>query len=206
MGEAISGTRACVVSVALALLLGACASTGGGSAVFGNLLAFNSINAPPQVALKTPIKVDCPQVSIDDNGSDLRAYAGADHTNDTVRYQFDIGQLARQCSVQNGQILIKVGVAGRVLIGPAGSSGVFTVPIRIALRRESDKKVVSTQVYRQSVAIPAGRQLGLFTLVSQPLTAPYTRRQADEDYSIRVGFDQGPRAATRRTPKRRRRG
>lgn len=205
MGAAISGARACGVGVASALFLSACASSGGGSAVFGNLLAFNSVNAPQQVAHKIPVKVECPAVTVADQGSSVRVYSGADHSNDDVRYQYDLGQLARQCAVENGQIAIKVGVSGRVLLGPAGSPGAFTVPILIAVRRESDRKIVASKVYRTSVVVPAGGGQALFTTVSQPLLVPYTREEADQDYTIRVGFDQGGKAESSRPRRRRRR-
>ncbi|HVB89724.1 MAG TPA: hypothetical protein VND97_05940 [Beijerinckiaceae bacterium] len=204
MATAIGGARACGICVASALLLGACASNGDGSAVLGNLLAYNSVNAPPTKPLDTPIRVDCPEVSVADSGASVRVYSGASHSNESVRYQYDIGQLARQCSVVDGQISIKVGVAGRVLIGPAGSAGDFTVPIRVSIRRLSDDKTLVSQVYRTQVDVPHGSGQSLFTTVSQPLSVPYTRVEADRDYHISVGFDQPGAKAPRRRARRRR--
>ena len=203
MRAAMGRASAVCFCVAAGLSLGACASKNGGAA-FGNLLAFNSLGAPPRSAYKPEIRVDCPEAAISQNHSTIRAYVGANQSNDNVRYQFDIGRLARQCSVANGQILIKVGVSGRVVLGPAGAPGVYSVPIRIAVERASDNSVVTSQIYRQPVSInPGADGVSPFTLVSQPLAVPYTRRQADEDYTIDVGFDPGGvHAPTKSRPRR----
>lgn len=204
----MSRTKACVMCCSLAILLSACASTNG-SAVFGNLLAYNSVNAPPQAPVVTSTKVDCPEVVVDDSDSDVRVYAGAERSNDSVRYQFALGRMARQCTVANGQIAIKVGVSGRVLLGPVGSPGSFTVPIRISVVRAGDHRVMAAHVYRSSVVVPAGSQQSLFTTVSEPLVVPFTREQADRDYTIHVGFETSANRGAprpRRRPKRRRRG
>ena len=47
-----------------------------------------------------------------------------------------MGEIARECRVAGNQLIIKIGVEGRVLLGPAGSPGTFTVPVTIAVRDE----------------------------------------------------------------------
>ena len=73
--------------------------------------------------------INCPEVTVADGGAALRV-GGAD--NASVRYQFNIGDTARQCDPAGpGQAAIKIGVAGEVVIGPAGSAGTFSAPIKI---------------------------------------------------------------------------
>ena len=41
----------------------------------------------------------------------------------TMRYQVGIAQTARECAALGGVMTMKVGVQGRVLLGPAGGPG-----------------------------------------------------------------------------------
>jgi hypothetical protein len=125
----------------------------------------------------------------------VRTYAGSAATSDSVRYQFSISETARECDVVNGQIAIKVGVSGRVLIGPAGAPGTYSVPVRIAIKREGADGVLASKLYPVTATIPPSEAGAPFTLVSEPMLVPFTREEAREDYSIIVGFDQNGRAA-----------
>ena len=87
-----------------------------------------------------PSIVDCPQIEVQDGTSAVRVYAGADQSNANLRYQFSLDNAARECQLADGQLNIKVGVAGRVLVGPAGAPSSFTVPVRVVIRRESDEQ------------------------------------------------------------------
>lgn len=190
MGAAVRAARAGGVCLVLALLLAACGASNSGD-VLGNLLAFNSVGAPPSPAApKTVALVDCPVVNVDDANATVRVYAGADQSNQDVRYQYDIGQVARQCEVENGQIAIKVGVEGRVLIGPQGSAGSFVAPVRIAITRDSDNQTLADKVYPTAVTVQPGVGETVFDTVSEPFLVPYTGEHADQVYSITVGFAQ----------------
>ena len=92
-----------------------------------------------------------------------------------------------------------------MLIGPAGAPGTFSVPVRIAVRSEKDQKVVASKFYRTPATIPAGDTQVDFTVISEPLLVPFTRDQADEDYTVLVGFDQSGGKATPAPRKRKRR-
>jgi hypothetical protein len=154
----------------------------------GNVLAFGTPNPPP-VAPKPVDKtqIDCPEVEVLGGAASLRV-GGQD--NAAVRYQYSMGEVARECAVEDGKINIKVGVEGRVLLGPAGSPGSFQVPIRIAIRQEADQKPALSKAYRVAAAIAPGETQTTFDMVSEPLQVPYLRARADEDYTIVVGFDE----------------
>ena len=73
--------------------------------------------------------INCPDLSVADGGSALRV-GGPE--NASVRYQFNIGDTARQCDPAGpGQASVKIGVAGQVVIGPAGAAGTFNAPVKI---------------------------------------------------------------------------
>lgn len=153
-----------------------------------NFVAFNS-SEPPAVQ-QAAQKVECPEVQVQDGAGTVRTYAGHDQSSDAVRYQFGISETARECTLVNGQIGIKVGISGRVLIGPAGQAGTYSVPLRFAVKRDGTGGVAATKVYPVSATIPPGQTGADFTIVSDELLVPFTREEASADYTILVGFDE----------------
>ena len=170
---------------ACALLLSGCGSTG---TSIGNLIAFNSPKAPEPIdmaklAAATPDKVDCPPIDVFEGGAAQRIGSG-----EGLRHQFSIADASRECTVANKQISIRVGVSGRVLAGPAGGAGSFTVPVRVGIKRDSDQKIIASKVYNVPATIPAGQLNTSFALVADPLIVPYTREEANLDYTVMIGL------------------
>jgi hypothetical protein len=178
-----------IAILAVAGLLGGCSHTGSSADnTIGNLLAFNTTNpaaAPARAADVT--QIDCPEIEVLGGAAALRI---GGQENATVRYQYSMGQVARECAVDNGQIDIKVGVEGRVLLGPAGGPGSFQVPVRIAIRREADQTAAVSKAYRIPATIAPGESQTQFSMVSDVMQVPYLRPRADDDYTIVVGFDE----------------
>jgi hypothetical protein len=170
-----------ILAGAGALLLSGCGSTGSS---IGNLIAFNSTTAPPVVDMTKRVdKVDCPIVDVLEGGGSMQIGSGAG-----LRHQFAISETSRECTVVNGQIQIRVGVEGRVVAGPAGGPGSFTIPIRVGVRREDNNKIVTSKVFTVPASIPAGASSSTFAFVSDPVTVPFTREEANEDYMVVVGI------------------
>lgn len=186
-----------------------CASLPGGGnpgSALANLVLFNSTTKPPatQPPGQAPIDIQCPEIEVQDGTSAVRVYAGADQSNANLRYQFSLGDTARECQLAGDKLNIKVGVAGRVLAGPAGAPPSFTVPVRIVIRRESDGQPAVSQLYRVAATIPTGDTETDFTVVSDPLSVPFLHADADRDYTILIGFDQGAGPETTKAPVKRR--
>ena len=193
------GARAAALCWA-GLALSGCAATeklmpssSDGGSMFGNLLAFNTTTPGPAAAPGAPKEetLDCPTVEVLDGTAAYRTYAGTEQTNATVRYQFSMGEVARDCTRSGKDILLKVGIEGRVLLGPAGSPGAFTVPVRIAVRHDGDGKAVATKLYQVPAMVAAGSDATTFQIVSDPIAVPFLTARADGDYTILVGFDAG---------------
>ena len=148
--------------------------------------------------------IACPPVDIAEGGSALRA-GGPD--NASVRYQFTIGDTARQCDPAGPQqAALKIGVSGELVIGPAGSAGTFSAPLKITVRQESDKKEVFSQTYKVE-ATSDGIAAGRFRVITEPIILPLTTLQLADVYSISVGFEGGsPGASAPRHQRRRRAG
>jgi hypothetical protein len=183
---------AAVAAILAASLLAGCSGseTSGVGATFGNLLAFNSTTAPAPVAAvpEAPKNLVCPSIEVKEGGAAQRVYSGGQESRN-VRHQFSLGELARECRVVGTQLIMKVGVEGKVLLGPAGSPANFTVPVTIAVVAEGSNKTVSSRNYKASASIPQGQSLSSFTIVSEDIDVPFINEAANMDYSIVVSID-----------------
>ena len=135
----------------------------------------------------SPEDLDCPDVGVAEGGATSRV---GGQSSDSVRYQFTIGDVARECDPHGGQFALKVGVSGRLLIGPAGSPGTYGTTLHLQVKRVADSKVLIDKTYKIS-ADTAGAAQAPFSFVSEPITLPLTRARLADDYSIFVGLGQG---------------
>jgi hypothetical protein len=132
--------------------------------------------------------INCPDVTIADNGAALRV-GGPE--NASVRYQFNLGDTARQCDPAGpGQAALKIGVAGEVVMGPAGAPGTYSAPVKTTVARLSDNSPVFSQTYRAEAATD-GVRAGDFRIVTDPISLPMPTLQLADLYSISVGFEGG---------------
>jgi len=148
--------------------------------------------------------INCPPVTVFEGGSFLRV-GGAE--NASVRYQFNVGDTARQCDPAGpGQASIKIGISGEVVIGPAGSGGTFSAPLRVTITSDTDKKTVFTKTYNVQVTTD-GIRAGEFRMVTEPIVVPMPTVQLADVYTISVGFGGGEaKANANAKPSRRRQG
>lgn len=151
------------------------------------MVQFKKVGAQPGPA----DPVVCPDIVILDGTAEYRVYGPGDETNTNLKHQFSVTDIARDCQVRGSDLSLNVGVAGKLLLGPVGAAGNFTAPVRVAVIRESDQEPVSSKLYQVAVSVPAGQSEGVFSLVTDPFTVPYTHRNAQHDYTIKVGFDLG---------------
>jgi hypothetical protein len=155
---------------------------------FSNLMALVEFKPIPKQPKPTDA-ILCPEIQILDGTSADRIYApGTDQSNLAVRYQFSIQDVARDCQVSGGQVAMKVGVAGRILLGPAGSPGTYPAPIRVAIINIADGTPVISKLYQVPTGVADGQTEAPFTLVTDPLSVPAIDHFA-QNYTIKVGFD-----------------
>ncbi len=142
----------------------------------------------PKVLPVASQDINCPEVTIADAGAALRV-GGPD--NPSVRYQFNIVDTARECDPAGpSQAALRIGVKGAVVMGPAGSPGTFSAPLKITVTRDSDKTDVFSQTYQVQAATD-GVTAGPFRVVTDPITVPMPTLQLADVYSITVGFEGG---------------
>lgn len=166
---------------------------------WANLQAMVQFKAPPRQP--TPVDhVKCPDIAILDGTAEDRVYGTGDQTNANLRHQFSMTQVARDCQVDGGTLKLKIGVAGKLLLGPVGAPGTFPAPIRIAIVRDNDQQPIASKLYQQPVTVAAGATEAPFALVVEDMSVPYSNANAQHDYTIKVGFDSGPNRKQKAIP------
>jgi hypothetical protein len=166
---------------------------------FGERLSnfFGDKSAQSQVqvsgpAAELPPDFDCPTVEIRTGTSTYTVSApGTDASAMSLRYQATIGETARECKLTAGTLTIRVGLEGRLILGPAGSAGQVDVPLRVAVVREgTDPKMIVTKLRWFSVVVPAGETNVLFTQIEDDLSFPMPRGKEIDAYVVYIGFDR----------------
>jgi hypothetical protein len=148
--------------------------------------------APPRSAGTPPSSdVNCPFVDYRQGAATLTINAAdAENAALGLRYQGSLVQTARECFVRGNELTIKVGIEGRIVVGPAGGPGSMTVPLRYALVREGfEPKTIWTKLYLVSVAIPEGQLNVPFVHVEEEMTVPMPPSAELDAYVIYIGFD-----------------
>jgi len=189
-----------------------------GCSSMSNLFDSKSADKPaaagtdPNLALRDD-DVECPPVTVRTGASTLPItvkQAGGDPNALTLRYQGTIVRTARECAVRTGAMHMKVGIEGRVILGPAGGPGQLDVPLRLAVVQEgTQSRAVFSKLIRIAVTVPDGVPFANFEYVEPEITFPLPRPAADIDnYVVYVGFDpsaltpEKPSRPRARTPKR----
>ncbi|MGO4172230.1 hypothetical protein [Bosea sp. TAF32] len=176
---------------------GSSSSSSGGSTAL-NMLMFQSTKPPvPDQLPKEEDRNDtvCPEVIIADGGAAIRAQAGQDSSG--LRYQVSITNVARECTpTGNGGFRLKVGVEGRVLLGPAGSPGSYGATLGTTVTRGTT--TVARRSSRVGGTIPSGQSGVDFSFVEDGIVVPAGKG----DVEIIVGLGQGGAAAPARHRRR----
>jgi len=146
----------------------------------------------PHSPTPTAPEIECPGVDIRTGASTMNVAAKpTDATAGDLRYQISFGQTARECAVQGSTLNIKVGVQGRVILGPMGGPGQVDVPLRYAVVREGPQpKTVITKFKRVSVIVPPAQTHVQFVDIEEGLTFPLPSRSELDAYVVYVGFDE----------------
>lgn len=139
---------------------------------------------PPSGPPAAGEEVECPPVTVTDGGAALRAYAsGRSGAAETLRHQISIANVGRECRSQgDGSVVVKVGVEGRALLGPAGSPGRFQAPVHFVIRRGD--KVLANRARSATVSLAAGETQGSFVLVEDGMVVP----AGTGEFEIEVGL------------------
>ncbi|MCV9939629.1 hypothetical protein OIU35_25030 [Boseaceae bacterium BT-24-1] len=190
-----------ILPAGLALVLAGCGSSGSSSTgepsttqKLGNILMFQSTTPPQPNQLPTDDEVNfvCPSVIIADGGAAIRAQSGQD--SGSLRSQVSINTVARECTQANkdGGFTLKVGVEGRILIGPAGGAGSYGATLVTQVMRNN--QVIARRSARVGGAIPSGQTGADFSHVEGNIVVP----PGPGEVEIIVGLNTGGGEPARR--------
>ncbi len=159
----------------------------------GNFFSSKSATAPQTVANAQP-DIDCPFIDIRQGASTLTIPPPpSDGGNEAMalQYQGDFVRAARECKVVGNQMVIKVGVQGRIIVGPAGGPGQVEVPLRIAVvsAPASGPRTVATKLIRIPVTVGVNEGNTTFTHIEEGLSFPLPSAADLESYIVYIGFD-----------------
>jgi hypothetical protein len=203
-GFGVRGSGLIVAGLLLATAIGGCSSSvvesssvpSGGSGFRQRMsnLFFGTRAEDTQAAAGNVAdpNLDCPVADIRSGASTLRLPAGVDTSSGELRYQATIARLARECQVRGPNMTVKVGVQGRVILGPAGGPGQIDIPLRYAVIQEGpEPKTILTKLHRFPVAVSDGQTNAPFLHVEEDLTFSVPRGADLDKYVVYVGFDPG---------------
>ena len=157
--------------------------------------------------------VECPYIQIREGASTLIVNGAGDNTAMSLKYQGTFVRAARQCAVVAGQMVMKVGVEGRIILGPQGGPGAINVPLRIAVvdEKPSASKTIVTKLILIPVMIGSVDASPTFAHVEDNLNFPLPSSAELENYIVYIGFDpiaaaaqdrhEKPKPKVRRKPK-----
>ncbi len=196
------------VAVAIGAILPGCSSSAltTPAANFSSFFASATSAATGTTTTGATPDFECPSVNIRGGASTLTISANpADNSAMNLRYQAGLGQTARECKLNGQTLTMRVGLQGRIILGPAGGPGQIELPIRLAVVHEGpEPKTIFTKLNRVPVTVPDGDSNVQFTTIEEDLTfqMPRTAGLIDE-YVVYVGFDpQGFREPARKRPER----
>ena len=184
-------------AAALSLLIGSSAFVASASAqsftdklkgLFGG--SKSEDQQPPLVSGEPQPDMDCPQVTIRAGASTYAVAApGKPAVGNDVRYQATIVKLARECTKNGGEITARIGIQGRVIVGPSGAPPSLEVPLRVAVVQGGiGEKVITTKAFKTTVTMGEEESVP-FTLVADDLVYPVPPPNVADSYIFYVGFD-----------------
>lgn len=136
----------------------------------------------------------CPQIKVRPGERLLTIYEiGRVGDSLAVQHRGEITKTARQCQIYPDRIEIRYGFAGRVLMGPKGRPGTYSMPIKVNIA-DRDRNIVATQKAEIAVTINQGNPVAYFSKV-RDISIPLPPGSAASDFQVFVAFEHtGPGA------------
>jgi hypothetical protein len=149
----------------------------------------NATATPAEIAAMSPalpaIATECPPIKVRPGAEALYFYGkGKVGAAKDLQYQAVIDKQSRNCVVSNGLITVKMGVVGRLMLGPSGQQTSIELPLRFAVERETAP--LFSQLYQIPVSVSPPAQAADFVKVVENVQIPYVQ---GDDITIWVGFD-----------------
>lgn len=153
-----------------------------------NMLAAAKANPDGPMDVITPAQ-GCPGFAAPSGDRHVTIYEkGRPGDSLAVIHRGEITKTARECEVAAGQISVKYGFSGRVLLGPKGKPGIVTLPVQVHVTDKTRNKL-KTEVIKVQVEVTADMPVGYFSVV-RVITFPAPNGAPPQNYSVYVAFDR----------------
>jgi hypothetical protein len=190
------GTRRVAMFAVAAVCCSLFASAAPAQSIVDRFKSIFGGNSDPAGAPSSPATVQdgggltCPDIKIRPGASTYAVAApGKQPVGNDLRYQATITRSARDCNLENGRITARVGIQGRVIVGPAGAPATVEVPLRVAVVKDGvNEKVITTTVVRTTVSMGEGLSVP-FSVVAEDVVYPAVSVNENDDYVFYIGFD-----------------
>ncbi|MBZ9768384.1 hypothetical protein LB526_16635 [Mesorhizobium sp. CA6] len=118
------------------------------------------------------------------------------HDPSKIIYQASITDVTRDCTHANGQMSMKIAVAGKIVPGPMFAPGTVTMPIRIAVQHGDEVLYSQLHPYQVQVTDPSAATQFVFVDSNVVVPEPTAR-----DYQAYAGYDENTPVASADKPK-----
>ena len=115
-----------------------------------------------------------------------------------------IVRTARDCNLNGGMITARIGIQGRVIVGPAGAPPSVEIPVRVAVVQGGvNEKTIFTKAYRTTATVSEDGT-NSYSLVAEDVVYPVPPGNTGDSYIFYIGFDpQALRPEPKRSQRRR---
>jgi len=159
-----------------------------------NFFTTSATTEPHPTTANQQSDVDCPLIDIREGAATLTIPPPPpDGSNEamSLQYQGIFVRAARDCKAVAGQLVMRVGVEGRVIVGPAGGPGQVDVPLRVAVvdSPAGNPKTILTKLIHIPVTLGPTDGSVNFTHVEEGLAFPMPSPAEIDNYIVYIGFD-----------------
>ena len=105
-----------------------------------------------------------------------------------IVHQGEITKTARECRIGDGVAEIKYGIAGRLVLGPKGKPGTYTLPMTMQVFDKAKMQVRSEPI-TATVTVNRENRISYFAVI-RDIAVPIKDGALPQDYSIVIAFDK----------------
>lgn len=135
---------------------------------------------------ESELRAYCPPVGLQEETAIFTTYErGGEGDPDRIVYRTSISDTTRSCSYHQEMGSITAAIAGRVVPGPRGRTGTFTLPIRVEVTRAGE--TLYSKVFQHPVTIVDTAGATQFVFRDNEIAVP---GGIDRLVQLTIGFEQ----------------
>jgi len=143
-------------------------------------------SAPPAISNGSG---GCPRFVVGDRDANVTIYEpGRVGDGLAILHRGEITKTARECQSSPGQVTVRYGFSGRVLLGPKGKTGTIVLPVNVVVT-DAKREKVAADALKVDVDVAVEKPIGYFSAVKS-ITIPVPEGSRPGELEIFVGFDR----------------